>query len=346
MRSLKWAGITRIPAYSFGGSTLVLVLFTCFALSYAWSQAGPTACDDKGGCCEAPKIGPVIPFISFNTNPTYGVEGIAISPHNDIYIGSPYEGEIHKVEPNGKATLFAKLVAQPNDGYLLGLVVAKDETLYAAVWGCNAPINGVWHIDKDGHSRLAMPMPGAFCASIPNNLAFDEDGNLYATDSGYGSVWRLGRYGDITLWAQDPLLMPITGFGANGVAYRDHSLWIDNFDQGSIVRIPINRDGSAGKASIFVKSPLLGNPDDDNFDACGNLWVGDPINGNLIRVTPEGVPEIMITAAQFKPFYWPTNPVFGFDNLRSTVFITGGNNPSVVKVDLGVPGMIPPQFVR
>jgi sugar lactone lactonase YvrE len=224
----------------------VLVLFTLFALSYGRSQAQPPACDDEGGCCKAPKIGPVIPFINFNVNPTYGVEGIAISPDNDIYIGSVYEGEIHKVEQNGQATLFAKLVTQPNDGYLLGLVVAKDETVYAAVWGCNAPINGVWHIDKNGRSRLAMPIPGAFCASIPNNLVYDEDGNLYATDSGYGSVWRLGRYGDIRQWVQDPLLKPVTAFGANGAAYRNHSLWIVNSDQGSIVQIPINGDGSAG----------------------------------------------------------------------------------------------------
>ena len=171
--SLTWAGIARIPAYSLGGSTLVLVLFTFFALSYGRSLAQPPPCDDEGGCCKAQKIGPVIPFINFNVNPTYGVEGIAISPENDIYIGSVYEGEIHKIEPNGKATLFAKLVAQPNDGYLLGLVVAKDETVYAAVLGCNAPINGVWHIDKDGSSRLAMPIPGAFCASVPNNLVYD-----------------------------------------------------------------------------------------------------------------------------------------------------------------------------
>lgn len=143
----------------------------------------------------------------------------------------------------------------------------------------------------------------------------------------------------------DPLLKPVTAFGANGAAYRNHSLWIVNSDQGSIVQIPINGDGSAGKPRTFVKSAVLGYPDDDNFDACGNLWVGDIGNGNLVRISPEGVPEIMITAAQFNGFFWPTNPVFGFRDLRSTVYITGAN-PSVVKVDLGVPGMIPPQFDR
>jgi hypothetical protein len=79
-------------------------------------------------------------------------------------------------------------------------------------------------------------------------------------------------------------------------------------------------------------------------------WVGDIANNNLVRVSPEGMPEIMMTAAQFSPFAFPTNPVFGFNKLRSTVFITGGFpsiNPSIngiEKVDLGVPGMIPPQF--
>jgi len=60
----------------------------------------------------------------------------------------------------------------------------------------------------------------------------------------------------------------------------------------------------------------------------------------------------MITAAQFGSFAFPTNPVFGFNKLRSTVFIAGGFpsiNPvinGVEKVDLGVPGMIPPQFSK
>lgn len=322
--------------------SILLLIFLTFLASTAWPQA-PAYPSDKRDCCK-PKIGPVMPFVNFDVNPSFGVEGIAISPHNDIYIGAPYEGQIYKVKPNGKATLFATLFANPDDGYLLGLVVAEDETLYAAVVGCNAPINGVWHIDRHGNSSLAMPIPSASCfSSIPNNLAFDEDGNLYVTDSGYGSVWRLGRHGYIEQWVQDTLLMPSPNFGANGVAYRNHSLWIVNSDTASIIRVPIERDGSAGKPSTLVHSALLGYPDDDNFDACGYLWVGDIGNGNLVRVSPDGVPEIMITAAQFNGFYWPTNPVFGFDRLRSTVFITGAN-PSVVRVDLGVPGMVPPQF--
>jgi hypothetical protein len=321
-------------------SILIFMLLTALAVA-AWPQE--QAQGQKHDCCKTPKIRPPVPFVNFNVNPNYSVEGIAISPHNDIYIGAPYEGEIFKVRPDGKYSLFATLYQHPNDGYLLGLVVAEDETLYAAVWGCNAPINGVWHIDREGNLSYAMPMPGATCASIPNNLAYDEEGNLYATDSAYGSVWRLGRDGVVSEWVQDNLLMPVTAFGANGVAYRNHSLWIVNSDTGSIIQVPIERDGSAGTPSTFVQSALLGYPDDDNFDACGNLWVGDIGNGNLVRISPEGVPEIMITAAQFNGFYWPTNPVFGFDNLSTTVFITGAN-PSVEKVNLGVPGMVPPQF--
>jgi sugar lactone lactonase YvrE len=299
---------------------------------------------DFAKCCQ-PKIGPVISFVNFNVNPTFSVEGIAISPHNEIYIGAPYEGKIWKVRPDGSSKLFATLIQNPDDGYLLGLVVASDGTLYAAVVGCNVlGMNGVWHIDSEGEATLAMPIPDSGCwASIPNNLAFDDKRNLYATDSADGSVWRLGPHGHINEWVQDPLLMPTSAFGANGVAYRNHSLWIVNSDTGSIIRVPINKDGSAGTPTTFVQSPLLGYPDDDNFDSCGNLWVGDIGNGNLVRIGPEGVPEVMITATQFNGFYWPTNPVFGFGRLRTTVFITGAN-PSVVKVDLGLAGMVPPQF--
>ena len=291
------------------------------------------------------KIGPVVPVVNFDVNPLFAVEGIAMSQRGDLYVGAPYEGEIFKVAPNGDVSTFATLVPNPDDGYMLGLVVARDGTLYAAMVGCNVlSMNGVWHVDANGHTSLVMPVPSASCfASAPNNLAFDEQGNLYVTDSITGSVWRLGSQGDMGLWVQDDLLKPISAFGANGMAYRDHSLWVLNTDAGSIIQIPILRDGSAGKPRTLVQSDLLVGIDDGNFDVAGNLYVGNIYTTNLLRVSPQGKVETLVTAAQFGGFYWPTCPVFGFGHERSTVYISGAN-PAVVKVDVGMPGMLMPQF--
>lgn len=292
-----------------------------------------------------PKIGPVVPVIDFEVDPMFEVEGIAVAPSGNLYVGAPYEGEIYEVTPSGDVSTFADLVPNPDDAYMLGLAVAGDETLYAAVIGCNVlSMNGVWHIDAQGHAALVMPIPSESCwASIPNALAFDGRGNLYATDSATGSVWRLGSQGDVEMWVQDKLLEPSAFFGANGISYRDGSLWVLNTEAGSIIEIPILRDGSAGQPRTFVQSDLLVGIDGGQFDVAGNMYVGNVYNNDLLRVSRIGQLAILITAEQFAPYYWPTNPVFGFGSGRSTIYISGAG-PSVVKVDVRIPGMVMPQF--
>jgi sugar lactone lactonase YvrE len=294
---------------------------------------------------DGPRIGRVVPVVNFELNPMWEVEGIAMSPSGDLYVGAPYEGEIFKVAPNGHVSVFARLFENPDDAYVVGLAVGGDESVYAAVMGCNKlEMNGVWRINHDGNASLVMPIPSSGCwATIPNALTFDENGNLYVTDSANGSLWRLGRHGDARMWVQDDLLKPVYAFGANGISYRDGSLWVLNFDAGSIVQIPILRDGRAGKPRTFVQSDLLVGIDGGQFDVAGNMYVGNVLSNNLLRVSHRGDVEILITAEQFGPYYWPTNPVFGFGHERSTIFISG-RNPSVVKVDVGIPGLLLPQF--
>ncbi len=289
----------------------------------------------------------VEPVIDFPQEPNpYGYdlpEGIAISPRGNLYAGMNVSGCINKVNRHGVVSVIADFVTNCDDSNVLGLAVDADETLYVCVWGYNDPsLNGVWRIRPGGEKELIMPIPGAYWGSIPNALTFDNEGNLYATDSGAGSVWRLGKNGDKGLWVQDPLLLG-DYFGANGVAYRNHSLWVLNTDRGRIVRIPIEHNGSPGQPEIFVESPLLVGCDGGQFDVRGNMYVAVYYQGYLARVSPRGEVDILITPEEFNGFNPPISPVFGFGKDRSTLFITG-MNPHIVKVDVGVPGMLLEQF--
>jgi len=321
---------------------LIAVLATSLSVLSAFA---PSPVNARGN---EPKVGPVVPFVDFPISRTWGVEGISMSPHNDLYVDAQYEGIIFKVEMDGTYTIFASgLVGNPDDAYLVGLIVAGDESLYVAAMGCNdLSRNGVWHVDRHGRATLAMSIPTDGCwSSIPNHLAFDEDGNLYATDSIAGAIWRLGERGDVSLWTQDPLLLaPPTGFfGANGIAYRDHSLWVNVSDAGAVIEVPILRDGRAGRASTFVQSDLLVGIDDSNFDAFGYLLVGNVYSTSVYRISPRGQIDTLIAPARFGDHTYPNCPVFGFGKEARTIFITG-LTPNVVKVDIGIPGMIPPQF--
>jgi sugar lactone lactonase YvrE len=288
----------------------------------------------------------VVPVVTFDHDETpYGPdvpEGIAISPRGNLYAGMNIGGQLYKVARNGEVSLLADLVENLDDGYLLGLAVDADENVYACVWSWNDPsIGGVWRVAPDGQKELILPMPGMFWETIPNALAFDEHGNLYVTDSGSGSVWRLGTDGSSGMWVQDALLEGT--FSPNGIAYRDRSLWLLNSGLGRIVRVPIEPDGSPGEPSTFVESPLLVGADGGQFDVAGNMYIGVYGQSHLARVRPSGTVKVLMTAEQLAPFAWPINPVFGFGRDRTTIYITG-TNPDVAKVDVGVPGMLLPQF--
>jgi sugar lactone lactonase YvrE len=292
----------------------------------------------------------VVPVVTFphDENPPYGfdvTEGIAVSPRGNVYVGMNVGGQLYKVGPGGSVSLLADFVESVDDSNLLGLAVDAEENVYACVWGYNNPsVNGVWRVDPDGGKELVLPIPGAYWGSIPNALAFDEDGNLYATDSGSGSIWRLEANGESGLWVQDDLLLG-DYFGANGIAYRNRALWVMNTDRGRIVRIPIERDGNPGPPETFVESPDLVGADGGQFDILGNLYVAVYYQGLLARVSPRGKVEILLTAKQLAPFASPVSPVFGFGRRRTTLYMTG-TNPDVAKVNVGIPGMVLPQFAH
>lgn len=267
-------------------------------------------------------------------------EGIAISPSGNIYLVMNVSGDIYKIDRHGTLSKIGDLVANLDDSYPLGLAVDAQEALYVAVVGWNDPAaNGVWRIRESGEKELVLPVPAAYW---PNAISFDKAGNLYVTDPLLGSVWRLGKDGDRGLWLQDPLLLGDI-FGGNGIAYRNHSLWVLNTDRGRIVRIPIERDGSPGQPETYVESPLLVGCDGGQFDIKGNMYIGVNYQGHLARVSPHGDVEILITPEEFNGFTMVTNPIFGFGRDRSTIYISG-MNPHVVKVDVGIPGMLLPQF--
>ncbi len=315
-----------------------------------------------------PKIGPVVPFSTLRA--PGGLEGLAVSPSNEVYAAAQIERKVYRITPAGAVSVFADFGVNEGDIFLVGLAVAGDDSVYVAVMGCGrTDLNGVWRIDTSGQRTLAYPMPvttGNCGGSIPNALAFDDKGRLYVTESAQGEVWRLGAQG-AELWARHDLLkarpQSLNQVGADGIAYRNDSLWVSNLDTGTMIEIPIQTDGRAGSPRLFAQG--LGHPDGHQFDVQGNLWVTnygyqewDVLNGsqiNVLRISPQGKVEIAITTQQLKGMTGstmaPASPVFGFGRESSTLFLGGflgypaaDPNPNVAKVKVGIPGMRLPQF--
>jgi gluconolactonase len=129
------------------------------------------------------------------TDPPYGLEGLNRSPHKEI----PFNGVYHLL-PSGEVELLDDRLTFPN-----GIILSPDgRTLYVAVSDPDAAQIQAYSLDRSGRPtsrRLFADMtelargglPG-----LPDGMAIDAEGNLYATGPGGVHVFspegvRFGR---------------------------------------------------------------------------------------------------------------------------------------------------------
>ena len=86
-------------------------------------------------------------------------------------------------------------------------------------------------------------------------------------------------------------------FGANGIIYKDKNLIVANTDRGSLLKIPFNRDGSAGELTVFAQlldaQGLTPGPDGVTDGPDGEVYVTGAYAGQLIRVLDDGTWEVV-----------------------------------------------------
>jgi sugar lactone lactonase YvrE len=203
-----------------------------------------------------------------------------------------------------------------------------------------------------GHDRRNTGPAHAF--------AFDHRGNLYVSESLGGAIYRITRHGSVSVWAQNPLLVGTTGpgpcgiahpsglpLGANGIAFDARGdLLAANTTLGTIVRIRVRPDGSAGKASVFAGPGCrLWGADGIAMDSRGNLYVAANAERDIVRISPRGRLRVLASFAAGDPLFSPSDIAFGTRRGgRDQIFITNfarftnGTGAGVVKMNVGVPG--------
>jgi sugar lactone lactonase YvrE len=209
------------------------------------------------------------------------VEGLTVGPDGNIYV--PTFGFNAAGAISGNAVLF---VLAP-DGHLLRKVTIAGSSPHVLGLAFN-PVNRFLLICDFGAGKVLNVDPWTGASSVfmvptlansgLNALTFDRFGNVYVSDSFNGVIWKTGPVGGPpTVWSGDPLLSPGAGltppFGANGVEFNraGNILYVANTAFHQIIKIPVNADGTAGRASIFITG--INAPDGIALDRDDNLWV-------------------------------------------------------------------------
>jgi sugar lactone lactonase YvrE len=235
--------------------------------------------------------------------------------------------------------------------------VGPDGNIYVVSASFNPALSAaaVWRVSPSGGQvSLFAALPQT---SIPNDLVFDPEGDLYVTDSAQGQIWKIDPAGTAQVWFSDPLLLgnpqnPIAGspLGANGIAFdrfRRH-LYVANTDYGRIVRIGFHH-GHAQGIEVVASSSLLIGADGIAFDALGDLYVAVNAADRIAIVSPIGAVYVL---AEGSPLDAPSSLVFGTRHAdRHTLYLTnfailrfngvkpGTPQPSLASLPVLIPGL-------
>ena len=109
---------------------------------------------------------------------------------------------------------------------------------------------------KNAALKASYAFPGN---GLCNDIAVANDGTVYATDTILGRVLRLKKGATaLDVWASDPTLLAT----ADGLALlADGNVYVNSVGQGTLMRIDVKKDGSAGPIVKLEPSRPLQGPD-------------------------------------------------------------------------------------
>jgi len=290
-------------------------------------------------------------FVAFDASKGEFPEGIAVDKTGNVYVSMIVLNQIRKIDRDGAQSVVTTFDV-PGLGPA-GLTVDPTGTVYAAV-GAASPstletdpaYRGVYRVRADGTNQR-LPRTGAML--FPNDVTLDKRGDVYATDTAGGAVWRIPRDGSAELWADHPLLKGDGRFGfgfpigANGIAVRHNTVIVANTERGLLVEIPIESDGRAGSATVLAESPALVGADGIALDVLGSVYVGINPQNTVVRVGDDGSIATLATADD--GLNQPSTLAFGTTaGAQKTLFVANFSlfspspTPGVLKLRVGVPG--------
>ncbi len=262
------------------------------------------------------------------------LENIAIAPSGDLYVTTIDSGSIFRVSPSGSSQLFGQL-----PGPATGVALNTDGTVFVASG------TSIYRFASDGTASLAGDIAGA---QFLNGMALFTNNAFLVTDDTANVIWLFDmNTGTSHDWLTGPLLAPLAGglpIGPNGIKLFQGSVYVSVTGAGTILRIPILPDGSAGAPEVYASSIET---DDFAFGSDGSLFAATQL-GEIVRVRPDGTRTILSTgtlgdaAVAFGRTAADRQELYVVNNGGAFLGLPGGPEPaSIVRLSTDVTGALP-----
>jgi sugar lactone lactonase YvrE len=192
-------------------------------------------------------------------------ESLTSTKNGTLYFGSLGQDSVYRAAPNSSTA--ERWIQPKTNGLQTVLGVFADEAA-GTLWVCasvtggrdGAPVVGETALKafslKDASFKASYAFPGS---GLCNDIAVAKDGTVYATDTTGARVLRLKKGAStLDVWAADKMLLAT----ADGIALlADGSIYVNSVGQGTLLRIPVKADGSAGSIAKLETSRPLQTPD-------------------------------------------------------------------------------------
>jgi len=180
---------------------------------------------------------------------------------------------------------------------------------------------------------------------LPNDIAFDEKGYAYITDSMQATIWRVEPGGgEPQIWYQDNRFFGNPAFefiGVNGLRLSPDrkkvfvTVTADLLGQGYIYTVPLVEIPPSGSAQVFHQYTGAEAPDGIAFSSTGKLYVtlAAPFNSGISILRPDGTEQTQLTNSLLSPIFPYDSPAnIAFNGLGSLLvtnhaFVTGWTMP-------------------
>ena len=217
-------------------------------------------------------------------------ESLTSTQDGTLFFGSLGQDSVYRATASStKADVWIQPKANGLSTVLGVLADEKAGTLWvcaSATGGRNgAPVVGETALKAFNLKTAAFKASYAFPNNgLCNDIAVAKDGTVYATDTTQGRVLRLKKGASaLDVWAADPMLLAT----ADGIALlADGHVYVNSVGQGTLMRIPVKPDGSAGAIAKLEPSRPLQGP--DGMRAVGSKTMLLVEGGRLDEVTING----------------------------------------------------------